>query len=378
MSVTPDKICIHHVGGRGGVGTIAMPAAFSRDFTYVLYEADADAKKAESDSVISLDYCVTGRPGRRRFFVNYDPHTSSLLEPDREFTSFYQPTGMIDYCWSEATVAAKTLEIEGITLDDATSDPAVPPPDVLTLDTQGSELEILGGAARLLSQHVLAVVTEVEFQPMYKDQPLFGEVCSFLTGQGFYFVGFARLGPGMMPHRGPSGLRAEGFLAYGDAIFLRRESLVTSQRQRAKLAFLAVLLKQLEYGLKCLDGLAPIAEPATIYQRFINELIPAVERHPKNYCPTYAETYKDFAHSANRNMDAPEFSAAREALKRIPGLVMSVRALRALPKRLRAARVPASTEVENLLTGYGLAALAEQVKQSRLRDAPWARPAAFR
>jgi hypothetical protein len=30
------------------------------------------------------------------------------------------------------------------------------------------------------------------------------------------------------------------------------------------------------------------------------------------------------------------------------------------------------------LTGYGLAALAEQVRQSRLRDAPWARPAAFR
>ncbi len=375
MGGPPDKICIHHVGGRGGVGTLSIPPAFAKDIVHVLYEADADARKSDSDSVISLDYCVTGQPGRRQFFVNYDPHTSSLLEPDRRFTTFYQPTGMIDYCWSEATRAAKILEVEGVTLDQATLDPAVPAPDVLTLDTQGSELEILGGASRLLAEHVLAVVTEVEFQPMYKEQPLFGDVCSFLSNAGFYFVGFARLGPGMMPHRAPSGLRADGFLAYGDAIFLRRQSLVTSDRQRRKLAFMAILFKQLEYGLMCLQDLTPLVQPAATYQRFINELIAAAGRHPRLFCPTYVETYKDFAHSVNRNLDAPEFSPAREALKRIPGLVAMVRAVRSLPELLRAARTPAATEFEKLLGTYGLTALAEQVKAMRLRDAPWARTA---
>jgi len=373
MGGAPGKICIHHVGGRGGVGTIAIPAAFSTDFVTVLYEADADAKKSDSDSVISLDFCITGRPGPRQFFVNYDPHTSSLLQPDREFATFYQPTGMIDYCWSEATRAAKTIEVEGVTLDDVTVNPAIPIPDVLTLDTQGSELEILGGASRLLAENVLAIVTEVEFQPLYEGQPLFGEICSFLSDSGFYFIGFARLGPGMMPHRAPSGLRADGFLAYGDAIFLRRQSLVASQSQRGKLAFLAILFKQLEYGLMCLQDAVPVAEPKATYQRFINELMSAAGRHPKLFCPTYAETYQDFAHSVNRTMDAPERSVARESLKRIPGLIATVRAVRSIPKRLRAARVPATTEIEILLTGYGLTALAEQVKQMRLRDAPWAR-----
>jgi FkbM family methyltransferase len=375
MSGTPDNnICIHHVGGRGGVGTIAIPAEFSKDIVTVLYEADSDAKKSESDGVISLDYCITGSPGYRRFFVNYDPHTSSLLAPDREFASFYLPTGMIDYCWSEATRPAKTLEVYGVTLDDATLDPAVPAPDVLTLDTQGSELEILGGAARLLAQNVLAIVAEVEFQPMYEGQPLFGDVCSFLRDAGFYFVGFDRLGPGMMPYRAPSGLRAEGFLSYGDAVFLRRQDLVTSESQRSKLAFLAIVFKQLEYGLMCLQDVAPAAAPRATYQRFLDELKAAASRHPRLFCPTYAETYRDFAHSVNRNMDAPEFSKARESLKHIPGLVTAVRAVRSLPRRFRAARVPKTTEVETLLTGYGLVALAEQVKEMRLRDAPWARP----
>jgi FkbM family methyltransferase len=323
--------------------------------------------------VVSLDYCITGRPGPRQFFVNYDPHTSSLLAPDREFSAFYQPTGMIDYGWSEATKAAKTLKVEGVTLDHAAGDPAVPAPDVLTLDTQGSELEILRGGARLLAETILAVVTEVEFQPMYDGQPLFGDVCAFMRDAGFYFVGFARLGPGMMPHRAPSGLRAEGFLTYGDAIFLRRQNFVTAESQRRKLAFLAILFKQLEYGLMCLQEVAPVAAPTGRYQRFIDEMIAAAARHPRVFCPTYTETYKDFAHSVNRNLDAPEFSAAREALKQIPGLVAAVRAVRSLSKRLRAARVPATTEIEKLLIGYGLTDLAEQVKQMRLREAPWAR-----
>jgi hypothetical protein len=57
-------------------------------------------------------------------------------------------------------------------------------------------------------------------------------------------------------------------------------------------------------------------------------------------------------------------------------LIATVRAVRSIPKRLRAARVPATTEIETLLTQYGLTAVAEQVKQVRLREAPWARAAA--
>ncbi len=50
----------------------------------------------------------------------------------------------------------------------------------LELDTQGSELDILRGAALALDGPILAVKAECEFVPQYLKQPLFGEVDAFL------------------------------------------------------------------------------------------------------------------------------------------------------------------------------------------------------
>jgi Methyltransferase FkbM domain len=56
--------------------------------------------------------------------------------------------------------------------------------DFIKLDTQGSELEILQGGVRALAG-VRCVEVEVEFNPIYRGQPLFYEVDAFMRGQGF-------------------------------------------------------------------------------------------------------------------------------------------------------------------------------------------------
>ena len=52
------------------------------------------------------------------------------------------------------------------------------------MDVQGSELEVLRGGTAKLSQAVV-VQTEISFVPLYKEQPVFGDIDLELRSQGF-------------------------------------------------------------------------------------------------------------------------------------------------------------------------------------------------
>lgn len=56
--------------------------------------------------------------------------------------------------------------------------------DILKLDVQGYELEVLKGAEKTL-QKVGVVQCEVEFNPLYENQPLFPAIDGFLRERGF-------------------------------------------------------------------------------------------------------------------------------------------------------------------------------------------------
>jgi FkbM family methyltransferase len=79
-------------------------------------------------------------------------------------------------------VRRETIEL--ITMDEWCAQNSVDRVDFVKLDTQGSELDILRGAKRTL-ESVSIVQTEVEFNPMYRGQPLFGDVDRFLRERGF-------------------------------------------------------------------------------------------------------------------------------------------------------------------------------------------------
>jgi hypothetical protein len=77
-----------------------------------------------------------------------------------------------------------TAEIETITLDSWANDNGVAIVDFIKLDTQGSELEILKAGVNSL-KNVRGLEVEVEFNPIYLDQPVFSDVDIFLRSQGF-------------------------------------------------------------------------------------------------------------------------------------------------------------------------------------------------
>ena len=77
-----------------------------------------------------------------------------------------------------------TMVISMTTLDDWCREEGVDRVDVMKLDTQGSELDILQGAAATLAG-VRAIEVEVQFNELYEDVALFGDLDRFLRAHGF-------------------------------------------------------------------------------------------------------------------------------------------------------------------------------------------------
>jgi FkbM family methyltransferase len=94
-------------------------------------------------------------------------------------------------------------------------------PDVLKVDTQGTEIDVLRGAEKLL-ERTRAVELEVEFVPQYQDQALFADVDAYMRSRGFTLRGLRRtVWRHDAPHTHPMG----GQLVHGDALYLRHELL---------------------------------------------------------------------------------------------------------------------------------------------------------
>ncbi len=110
----------------------------------------------------------------RTFFNTEHPECGSFLRPRQDII---EPFGFT------AHRITGTQEMKTVSLD-YWCEANDTYPELLKLDTQGTELHILQAAEDVLFA-VAAVITEVEFNPLYEDQPLFGDVDHFLRAQGF-------------------------------------------------------------------------------------------------------------------------------------------------------------------------------------------------
>jgi FkbM family methyltransferase len=109
---------------------------------------------------------------KRTFYVCNNSYTSSLYEPYSELLDKFQNLEIL---------FTESLEVETRRLDDIKEISDI---DFLKLDVQGAELDVINGASRLLKD-TLVVHTEVEFIPLYRNQPLFGDVDVALRSHNF-------------------------------------------------------------------------------------------------------------------------------------------------------------------------------------------------
>jgi len=99
---------------------------------------------------------------------------SSLFEPDDTTQGLFN--GLKDFGQVLSEMPVQTRRLDDIA--------EVPHIDMLKADVQGSELAVLQGGRKKLSDAV-AVHLEVSFIPLYKNQPVFWEIDRELREQGF-------------------------------------------------------------------------------------------------------------------------------------------------------------------------------------------------
>jgi len=277
-----DRIVAHHVGGRGFGVAFNCPPNLAKHVVHVLYEADETCARKmieenKNDNFHILPYCLGehDRPGK--IFITKNAYASSNLEPNPDYSKYYcelhldgEVEGVmlqnavydVVYGNDNSVVEVRDVHIRALdSLMKAGEAPLGLTPDFLSLDTQGSELNILKGGAQTFHDHCVALATEVEFHPMYKGQPLFSAIFDFALHHGFHFVGFTYLQE-ISSNRLPLGARAKGVLAFGDALFFRNidsvRSIAKSQNELylmlLKLAFIALNFGHLEFALQAIDA----------------------------------------------------------------------------------------------------------------------------
>jgi len=115
--------------------------------------------------------------GRAKFFVLGGASGSSLYPPNEPVISQYSR----DRYWR----LRETRELPFLSFSDYIAKYDRPTPELIKLDTQGSELDILSSLDDAHWPSVLVVETEVEFLELYKGQPMFRDVDAFLAAKGF-------------------------------------------------------------------------------------------------------------------------------------------------------------------------------------------------
>ncbi|MHB8972900.1 MAG: FkbM family methyltransferase [Pirellulaceae bacterium] len=408
------RLCLHHVGGRAGNRSFPSVPALEKDIINVLYDADQDCiaqiesrnRSLESELHV-LPYCVGGRSQPAvDCHINYDPYSSSVLQMNAKYADwyFYFRNSRYDYIVKDAFKTVETRSLPLHTLDDICEmHPDIAPPDLLSLDAQGLEYDILEGAPRVLRSHVLAVVTEVEFHPMYSKQKLFGDISALLSQRGFDFVKFTKGFGEYSPYRKSIGLRGDGFHCVGEALFFRSiDSLMNADdpaertNMLDKLACFAIVYNQFEFAVECLErsmacrdsigrdstgrdstgrdstgrdstgqgstgqGLTSTEKPASVraYHQLLRDIENELKTHKPHYPPVFSDFYtwqaskSRFDVDSDFRLDSPiQTTSTSPADSQMPIVA------------------PADSRVEAILRKYDLAEQAEVLKLKRIEQA---------
>ena len=159
----------------------------------VVYDIGANRGQWTRDLRNSCDkdiVCYLFEPNRfhnQSLKATGSPYFNVLFSDVTEEVEFYSINGTGDSIFREVSKLydeVKPIKMKTEVLEDFVMQNKLPRPDLIKLDTQGSELKILHGAMKLLGT-VKFLVLECSIMEFNSGAPTISEVTSFLKGQGF-------------------------------------------------------------------------------------------------------------------------------------------------------------------------------------------------
>jgi FkbM family methyltransferase len=213
-----EAAVIFDVGAQNGDTTVKYAELFPTAKIYAFEPSpsnfqDAALKLCDVSGRVHLSKCaISDRIGEIKFHLNSHSGTHSIL-----------PIGDVQY-WREPASNVDVISVPCRTVDSIVEEERLDQIDILKMDIQGGELAALKGARKSLEAgRINIIVAEVEFQPLYSEQPLFWEIGQYLANVGYHFFGLYDC----QFHRSKPAL-----LCWADAIFVGPK--ISSQLQTQK------------------------------------------------------------------------------------------------------------------------------------------------
>ena len=263
-----SPIVIVDVGARGGVDQRWLSSPYP--VMILGFEPDEDECRRLNEDLPTVQTGVhpairyfpvaLGRErGNRKLYLYKDRRLSSIFPPNMNLLRYFPLDKLLV---PDAFSVEAEVMVECISLDEFCRKEEIPDIDFIKVDTQGSELEILQGGSKVLSQ-TFGVAVEVEFVPIYEGQPLFADVDVFLREKGFSLFDLNRH---WWKRDVPSHVASRGQMVFADVLYLRDvpwsscdqsdpfwHVLSTQPAKLAKTIVLASLLGYSDYAMNLLD-----------------------------------------------------------------------------------------------------------------------------
>lgn len=159
---------------------------FAPNLTIYGFDADADACEVANANLTDrqinwkerhIPLALGKSIGETTLHVTRNLMCSSFYLPNEAFLSRFKH--LIELAGLDFSV-----ETETTTLDAFCAETDIDTIDFLQVDVQGADLQVLEGASQILKT-VLGVQIEVEFSPLYLNQPLFADVDTYLRANDF-------------------------------------------------------------------------------------------------------------------------------------------------------------------------------------------------
>ena len=275
-----QKLSFIDVGARSGIPTNWEP--FTKLMNVISFEPDRDEyntlSKNKKDNETLINSALSSTDGTAIIYLTRERACSSLYRPNEKF--------LVQFPESDRFTVEKIEVVKASRLDSLFNSGLLGKADFIKIDTQGSELEVLRGGKNLL-KNVLGIEIEVEFAPMYENQPLFRDVDEFISTElGLHIMDLRKT------YWKPAGSEyigsPKGQLIFADALYLRPTdeiielSLINQKDSDVilKCVLIYIAYGYFDYALKLLDRL----EITTILDEKNHALLKkSLQKNARNY-----------------------------------------------------------------------------------------------